>query len=54
MATQRPQAMSKCAVPVLDFPGHRRLKSLLKTALFLDPMIDSWDIDLKTFGMGVV
>jgi transcriptional regulator with XRE-family HTH domain len=21
---------------------------------FLDPMIDSWDIDLKTFGMGVV
>jgi transcriptional regulator with XRE-family HTH domain len=21
---------------------------------FLDPMIDSWDIDLKTFGMGIV
>ncbi len=21
---------------------------------FLDPMIDSWDIDLKTFGMEVV
>jgi len=20
---------------------------------FLDPIIDSWDIDLKTFGMGV-
>jgi hypothetical protein len=28
--------------------------SIEKCIFFLDPIIDSWDIDLKTFGMGVV
>jgi transcriptional regulator with XRE-family HTH domain len=28
--------------------------SLENCVAFLDPIIDSWDIDLKTFGMGVV
>ena len=42
-------------VAILEFLDNDVLNiSIENCVLFLDPMIDSWDIDVKTFGMEVV
>ena len=48
-------AATKMRVAILEFLDTDVFNVSVENCVsFLDPMIDSWDIDLKTFGMEVV
>lgn len=55
MAHLSGRSYEQVRVSILDFLDIDVFNVSVETCIsFLDPIIDSWDIDLKTFGMGVV
>ena len=55
MAQLSDRSYEQMRVAILEFLDTDVFKVSVENCIsFLDPMIDSWDIDLKTFGMGVV
>jgi len=55
MAQLSDHSYEQIRVAILEFLDTDILNVSVENCIsFLDPIIDSWDIDLKTFGMGVV
>ncbi len=55
MAQSRARSYRQARVAILEFLDTDVFNvSVENCTSFLDPIIDSWDIDLKTFGMVVV
>ena len=55
MAQLSGRSYEQMRVAILDFLDTDVFNVSLENCVsFLDPMIDSWDIDMKTFGMEVV